>query len=133
MKQFIVLAIVISVAFGARIKRSYDTVDHSENAATDINKPHFEVADSSNDLYDRVAHMTCDDSPCENGGTCSESEDPYKWGYFCICPPNYGGRTCEVDDPCKTRPCTQEGAICRRSITTAVGRFCYDKDFKPLE
>ncbi|GIY44141.1 EGF-like domain-containing protein [Caerostris darwini] len=48
----------------------------------------------------------CTNSPCKNGGTCTE----VKGGYKCICPPTHTGTTCnEKFDPCKSKPCTNGG------------------------
>lgn len=44
----------------------------------------------------------CADEPCQNGGTCENTED----GYTCTCTPGYEGTDCETDiDECAGDPC----------------------------
>ncbi|GIY15794.1 hypothetical protein CDAR_588872 [Caerostris darwini] len=51
----------------------------------------------------------CTNSPCKNGGTCTD----VKGGYKCICPPKYTGSTCGIRaDPCSINPC-QNGGACK--------------------
>lgn len=50
----------------------------------------------------------CDPDPCQNGGTCANTQD----GYTCACPAGYTGTHCETDinecagDPCQHGSCT---------------------------
>ncbi|KAK2172472.1 hypothetical protein NP493_954g00077 [Ridgeia piscesae] len=75
----------------------------------------------------------CDSGPCKNGGRCDDSEDPYDWGFYCICKRGFGGRLCQVSDPCRTNPCPPRAVRCIRSITRDSGRFCYDDAWNLVE
>ncbi|KAI0240337.1 hypothetical protein LSAT2_008970 [Lamellibrachia satsuma] len=77
--------------------------------------------------------MKCGSNPCKNGGSCHDSEDPYGWGYYCYCKKDFGGRLCQVADPCRTAPCPPKVVTCIRSITRDIGRFCYDDAWNLLE
>lgn len=49
----------------------------------------------------------CADSPCRNGGTCTNGEQ----GYGCECAPGFAGPNCEeVLDHCAASPCSNGGA-----------------------
>ncbi|XP_072041714.1 uncharacterized protein [Amphiura filiformis] len=41
----------------------------------------------------------CRSSPCLNGATCYGFADRYISKFSCMCPPNFGGRTCEIENP----------------------------------
>ena len=45
-------------------------------------------------IYIRVIDILdrCDPDPCDNGGTCTTTEDWYK----CECQPGYGGERCKI-------------------------------------
>lgn len=49
----------------------------------------------------------CDQSPCQNGGTCNRNALQ-----LCSCPVRWGGQFCELEvDECESNPC-QHGGIC---------------------
>lgn len=56
----------------------------------------------------------CQDTPCVNGGTCTNELNSYK----CECPEEYGGRNCSIlKNPCEalpTYPC-RNGGMCRNT------------------
>ncbi len=41
-----------------------------------------------------TAELSCSDTLCENGGTCTEVDGPP--GYKCICSGGYAGQNCET-------------------------------------
>ncbi|XP_041922227.1 delta-like protein D isoform X2 [Alosa sapidissima] len=48
----------------------------------------------------------CSDSPCRNGGSCTDMENTYT----CACPPGYYGKNCELSAmDCADGPCFNEG------------------------
>eukprot|EP00062_Callorhinchus_milii_P000365 gi/632935107/ref/XP_007887824.1/ PREDICTED: sushi, nidogen and EGF-like domain-containing protein 1 [Callorhinchus milii] len=52
----------------------------------------------------------CDPNPCQNGGTCNETDD----GYVCNCPNEFAGSDCEneVLQPCNAHQQCPHGASC---------------------
>ena len=64
-----------------------------------------------------AASTTCADSPCENGGTCTDGAG----GYTCACEDGFSGKTCETNiDDCASNPC-QNGGTC---IDEIAGHMC---------
>lgn len=74
----------------------------------------------------------CIPNPCLSNGVCSTSENPYGWGYFCFCSQPFGGRKCQLDDPCHTLPCPTGTVSCWRTFTNDSGRYCYDANWNLL-
>lgn len=71
----------------------------------------------------------CIPNPCLNGGLCSTSEDPFKTGYYCWCVEDFGGRRCQIANPCSSLPCPSPGVYCFRSFIDESGRYCYDSNW----
>nr|CAH8824281.1 unnamed protein product [Trichobilharzia regenti] len=51
----------------------------------------------------------CVKQPCLNGGTC---EDRPNMRFYCHCPADYVGQTCEHRNPCRISPCLN-GGLCQ--------------------
>ncbi|XP_052828928.1 protein crumbs isoform X1 [Octopus bimaculoides] len=47
----------------------------------------------------------CKMNPCQNGGSCKNNVG----SYVCICPNNYLGNNCHLEDPCSKNPCQNKG------------------------
>lgn len=75
----------------------------------------------------------CISNPCMNQGICSSSENPYGWGYYCVCPTGdvSGGRLCQISKPCSS--CPPDTWRCFRSISNDKGRFCFDRRYRLLD
>ncbi|XP_077477924.1 protein delta homolog 1 [Stigmatopora argus] len=51
-----------------------------------------------------------DGSPCQNGGTCTETGDALESHTSCFCPPGFSGSFCEIHtDACESNPCLNGG------------------------
>ncbi|XP_028847119.1 protein delta homolog 1 isoform X2 [Denticeps clupeoides] len=56
-------------------------------------------------------------SPCQNGGTCTDS-DGLDVHSTCICPPSFAGNFCEIStDKCEPNPCAN-GGLCTERATS---------------
>ena len=55
---------------------------------------------------DHIA-IPCSSSPCENNGTCVNSDDFDSYG--CACDSDFTGENCEIDFPCGSSPCQNNG------------------------
>jgi hypothetical protein len=71
----------------------------------------------------------CSSSPCQNGGTCSESSTnavlPHH-GYRCECPPGWGGHDCDSDHAeCESNPCSNGGTCVDSSADPRVAYGSY--------
>ncbi|XP_061824264.2 protein delta homolog 1 isoform X1 [Nerophis lumbriciformis] len=54
-------------------------------------------------------------SPCQNGGTCKDTDDTSDVRTSCLCPPGFSGDFCEeLADSCRPNPCLN-GANCTNS------------------
>ncbi|KAL8173368.1 UNVERIFIED_CONTAM: Protein jagged-1, partial [Gekko kuhli] len=54
----------------------------------------------------------CSPNPCGHGGTCQDLVD----GFKCICPPQWTGKTCQIDaNECEGKPCLNANS-CRNLI-----------------
>ena len=56
----------------------------------------------------RDVAIPCSSTPCENGATCTNSEDFAT--FSCTCTADYTGTNCETVIPCQTNPCKNDGA-----------------------
>ncbi|XP_068735969.1 neurogenic locus notch homolog protein 1-like [Montipora capricornis] len=59
------------------------------------------------EIAENVLHVHIHDkNPCVNGGYISRD---FRGSYFCVCPPHYGGKTCEIQQFCFSGPCKNGG------------------------
>lgn len=81
------------------------------------------------DRKDAKVQRQCNTDPCQNGGYCStamawKNRKPF-CKQKCACKPGFGGRRCEIADPCRTNRCTQPTLYeCRESSLHYLGRQC---------
>ncbi|XP_061190054.1 fibropellin-1-like [Saccostrea echinata] len=60
----------------------------------------------------------CNPNPCQNGGSCDESNPPAGSKYVCTCPTGFSGDRCETStDFCANSPC-KNGGTCTSGSTT---------------
>ena len=69
----------------------------------------------------------CEDSPCQNGGTCQQTVQP--GGYTCSCLQAYKGDNCEEEriKTCAHEPC-QHGRCVPRNNSTSSNKYSCDCD-----
>ena len=116
---------------------SYTVLGSVDTAVTGVYQITYTVSDSRNNVAVFVHEITviefdeCASAPCENGGTCVESnvapDAPRAEQLFiCLCTPGWGGDSCGVDiDECASNPC-QSGGVCMDSYDNPIGyrRVC---------
>ncbi|RMZ94048.1 neurogenic locus notch -like protein, partial [Brachionus plicatilis] len=56
-----------------------------------------------------ISTESCEKSPCQNEADCVPLPDG---DHFCKCLDNYGGKHCQIENPCKENSC-QNGAKCK--------------------
>ncbi|XP_033150281.1 cubilin homolog [Drosophila busckii] len=67
------------------------------------------------------SYHNCNDLPCLNGGTCTNTRDG---NYTCQCPPGFVGPRCNpLPNVCDTNPC-KNGATCRSTPSTSDRFVC---------
>lgn len=82
------------------------TIFVSNEGGTEAYRPALEVC------FTLPVTDACDPDPCQNSGTCANTED----GYECSCPAGYGGTDCEINiDECSGDPC-QNGGECTDAV-----------------
>ncbi|RMZ92982.1 jagged-2, partial [Brachionus plicatilis] len=72
----------------------------------------------------------CEQSPCENGGSCSLRNDS-RLGYHCHCPKEFTGQNCSLANTCQNVGCLN-GGLCEQLLNSTVclcmvgysGDFC---------
>ncbi|KAG9336604.1 hypothetical protein JZ751_002951 [Albula glossodonta] len=71
------------------------------------------------ELFHRTEYMDeCASNPCDKGGTCIDREN----GFECLCPPQWAGKTCQIDaNECMGNPCLNAYS-CKNFIG---GYLCY--------
>ncbi|XP_022095925.1 ficolin-1-like, partial [Acanthaster planci] len=82
----------------------------------------FEVAGRTEMKLRRfLPNGSCNSEPCENGGTCLESDS----SFYCECAPGFLGRRCEdkYGDPCSSDPC-QNGGTCNQRQGHQSRQYC---------
>ncbi|KAM9786947.1 protein delta homolog 1 isoform X1 [Syngnathus typhle] len=88
-------------------------------------------------LRRKICHS--DGSPCQNGGTCTETGDSLEAHSSCLCPPGFSGNFCEITpDVCRSNPCLNGGNCTNHEATFTcscppgfVGLTCNDTGFSP--
>ncbi len=60
--------------------------------------------------YCNISNAVCDMlKPCQNDGTCY-SETKSSYNYSCLCPADFNGKRCEIDNrPCQPIGCWNNG------------------------
>ncbi|XP_072308922.1 coagulation factor VII-like [Eucyclogobius newberryi] len=80
----------------------------------------FEHTETTNEFWKTYqVQDRCSSGPCLNGGTCVD----LGLDFTCLCPPNFSGLTCQLDDHAARRRCLVENGGC--------AHFCEEQEAGP--